>query len=374
MYEMQRETEAEKLFHGHMFRLARTEEDTQTQASQIIELRQQLNALQQQLKARDMDERLATSKVRMDALQSRVNLIVTTMEGQQNRLDSFAKEVANSVMPQSVLAVQHPTPAQEWTDGLRTSSVLSQLNELLEDRNAVLDVLATLDERIKRIEERADVQQLASHHEILSGEANHEQTESRLQRLEEAVGAVDLHESVDFEAFQRLEETAEKWEAQHGVHEMLVGDLTDAIATAESQIQHLNVEVEKLHSEKRTDATKIAAMEVHITELEARLEGHTAEHVSLNARIDGGHAELVKSNSHIQDVEGKVGLLASANVTRDANINTKASSTDLVKAGSRVQDLEQRLASATSYNAMRDSRIQVLSDELKKSMSHAREL
>ena len=86
LYEMQRDTELESLFQGQMFFLAEAEDQSQSQEARIIELEEQVKALQTKVAAKDMDERLATSKVRTDALQAKLGQQARRMDSQGERL------------------------------------------------------------------------------------------------------------------------------------------------------------------------------------------------------------------------------------------------------------------------------------------------
>lgn len=73
MYQMQCQSDAEELFHGQLFQLAKMEDETQVQDKRIWELEEQMKDLSKKALTEDIEQRLATSKVRTDALASRLN-------------------------------------------------------------------------------------------------------------------------------------------------------------------------------------------------------------------------------------------------------------------------------------------------------------
>ena len=93
LYEMQRQTEQERLFHGGMFRLARAEEKSEAQNASILELQRQLKTFERQLRSKDVDERLATSRVRMDAQQAKINEQSTRINGQEECVKALEQRI-----------------------------------------------------------------------------------------------------------------------------------------------------------------------------------------------------------------------------------------------------------------------------------------
>ncbi len=87
MYEMQRETEVEKLFEGQLFEIAKVQDENAGQEVRLSEVEEHLNSLRQEVKSKDIDERLSTSKVRTDAPQAKA-------EQHEIRLESLDKWVA----------------------------------------------------------------------------------------------------------------------------------------------------------------------------------------------------------------------------------------------------------------------------------------
>ena len=73
LYEMQRETELERLFQGQMFELARAKDTSRAQQSKVAELEEQMKSVTKQLRARELDDRLASSKVRIDSQNAKIN-------------------------------------------------------------------------------------------------------------------------------------------------------------------------------------------------------------------------------------------------------------------------------------------------------------
>ena len=60
LYEMQRETDLERLFQGHLFRLAKAEDDTKLHETRTAKLESQVKTLVKQLGGQDITGRLST--------------------------------------------------------------------------------------------------------------------------------------------------------------------------------------------------------------------------------------------------------------------------------------------------------------------------
>lgn len=79
LYELQRETEAEKLFQGQMFELARVEHITDKQETRLAELEQRVTTLSLAARDKDIEDRLATSKTRTDYIAASVSKVASTL-------------------------------------------------------------------------------------------------------------------------------------------------------------------------------------------------------------------------------------------------------------------------------------------------------
>ena len=72
LYEMQRQSEQERLFQGQLFRFARAEDETKAQNERISKIENGIKTLQKQATDNDLRQRLATSKAHIDRLQSQI--------------------------------------------------------------------------------------------------------------------------------------------------------------------------------------------------------------------------------------------------------------------------------------------------------------
>jgi chromosome segregation ATPase len=86
LYEMQRETEAEKLFQGQLFELAKVQDRSDLNDKRVWDLEEQVKALRKQATSRDVQERIATSRVRTDDLASKVKQQKQRLDDQGERL------------------------------------------------------------------------------------------------------------------------------------------------------------------------------------------------------------------------------------------------------------------------------------------------
>jgi chromosome segregation ATPase len=86
LYEMQRETEAEQLFQGHMFELARVQDEAVVNEARLTKVESHMTSLRRQVMSKDIEERLSTCKVRTDVLQLKT-------KQQDERMDALNKWV-----------------------------------------------------------------------------------------------------------------------------------------------------------------------------------------------------------------------------------------------------------------------------------------
>ena len=179
LYEMQRETELETLFQGQMFRLAKAEDQSTSIESSIRELDAQVKDLWKKVKAKDVNERLAASKVRTDALQGKINHHSQRLDSQDERFvrleDSMAALSAAKVSNE--VAVGHPEDAAANSEQLQVflsqvdslaaniSAIDHDVQVLFEERDGLLNLLEKAKERIDKLEGtvRALTSQASSH-------------------------------------------------------------------------------------------------------------------------------------------------------------------------------------------------------------------
>ena len=152
LYEMQRETEVEARFHGQLFRLAKAEEETKFQEARISDLEEQTKDLGKTLAANDTTERLATSKVRTDALQSKLN-------EQAQRVDEHAKRLSDleTVIKTAAAAPANPSSFLLSSDvnTLKTDfeKADTEIQTLFDERDALITLLNQSNARIDKLED-----------------------------------------------------------------------------------------------------------------------------------------------------------------------------------------------------------------------------
>jgi len=159
LYELQRATEIESLFHAQVFHLARADEASNTRAQRLETLEADVKTLQKQAAARDVDERLATSKLRMETQQGKLNACSTKLEGQAEGLEKLAKrveelEVAKAATPLSPPPPPAPSAPEEVkeSDG-KEELIRAELDVLFDERDALVALLAQASDRISKLED-----------------------------------------------------------------------------------------------------------------------------------------------------------------------------------------------------------------------------
>ena len=152
LYEMQRESEVEARFHGQMFRLAKAEEETKSQESRISDLEEQTKDLGKKLAANDTTERLANSKVRTDALQSKLN-------EQTQRVDEHAKRLSDLETTTKAAAAAPANPPSfllsSDVNTLKTDfeKADTEIQTLFDERDALITLLNQSNARIDKLED-----------------------------------------------------------------------------------------------------------------------------------------------------------------------------------------------------------------------------
>ena len=147
LYELQRESEVEALFHGQIFRLAKAEEETQTHSSRIHHLEAQTKALHKKLTTNDLSARLSTSAVRTEALQAKLSEHTLRLDEQATRLATLETPAAAANPPSFLLSEDIHT--------LKTSlgKVDAEIQTLFDERDALITLLNQSNSRIDKLED-----------------------------------------------------------------------------------------------------------------------------------------------------------------------------------------------------------------------------
>ena len=147
LYELQRESEVEALFHGQIFRLAKAEEETQTHSSRIHHLEAQTKALHKKLTTNDLSARLSTSAVRTEALQAKLSEHTLRLDEQATRLATLETPAAAANPPSFLLSEDIHT--------LKTSlgKADAEIQTLFDERDALITLLNASNSRIDKLED-----------------------------------------------------------------------------------------------------------------------------------------------------------------------------------------------------------------------------
>ena len=93
LYEFQRQTEVEALFNAQMFRLARAEDASNATDARLGKVEEDMKDAKKQVAAKDLEERLATSKMRFHAQQNKIDACEQKATLQHKRMDELAASV-----------------------------------------------------------------------------------------------------------------------------------------------------------------------------------------------------------------------------------------------------------------------------------------
>ncbi|KAK5167773.1 uncharacterized protein LTR77_007472 [Saxophila tyrrhenica] len=143
-YEFMRKTEAEKLFRGHMFDLAGTQEQASTNESRFWEMEDQIAGLRKQLMSKDVEDRLATSNMRYHILQTK-NL------QQDRRVEGHGKRLAELEAKLSDVA-EMKMQAELDTLNAKVTAYKTDIDMLFQERDSLADQLDEASKRIAKLE------------------------------------------------------------------------------------------------------------------------------------------------------------------------------------------------------------------------------
>jgi chromosome segregation ATPase len=210
LYEMQRQAEVQALFQGQMFELARVKDTAKSHEPRIEDLEEQMKEVQMKANRKDVDERLATSKVRIDALAARLNehfirlgeygrrltdvetaqTVTTEAKEQENvKLNSFANDIQTI---KSDLETAHTATKEEQQK--ENAKLADLLNSVTEDLKTVKAALESADKEIGILFEERDA--LFGHlKEAEAGIAELKKSNERINKLEHLVRALTLQKS-----------------------------------------------------------------------------------------------------------------------------------------------------------------------------------
>ncbi|TKA79511.1 hypothetical protein B0A55_02437 [Friedmanniomyces simplex] len=150
LYEMQRQTEVEKLFQAQVFGLARADATANSTSARVQKLEAEMRKLRPQVDASDVQERLTTSKVHFTAQQAKIDACNTQLELQDQRIAALVTSFEALKAVQTVDA--HAITAQEALTADMTT-VQGDVEALYDERDALINMLNESNSRIQKLED-----------------------------------------------------------------------------------------------------------------------------------------------------------------------------------------------------------------------------
>ncbi|KAK5122174.1 hypothetical protein LTR85_004420 [Meristemomyces frigidus] len=149
-YELRRQSEAETLFQGSMFRLAQTEDASSDHEDRIRRLEEQLNAVQRQLQVKDVEERLATSKLRMNHQQSKLDECASKLQTHNKLLADFTVKMEDFTKAREA-GEQPETTATELLE--EVTAIKDDVDDLFNEKEAMCTMIEEGGLRISKLED-----------------------------------------------------------------------------------------------------------------------------------------------------------------------------------------------------------------------------
>jgi hypothetical protein len=165
MYELQRQSELERVFQGHVFRLANAEDTANDQSARITKLDTFVKEIQAQLASKSVDERIRFSKIRMDAQELKLNDTSSAVSKTEQKLQDLEKAIADLKGEITTkLATPPPAPAPEpepepertpttpAPDAAELTDIREDVDILIDSRDALVTLVTGCEDRIARLE------------------------------------------------------------------------------------------------------------------------------------------------------------------------------------------------------------------------------
>ncbi|KAK4632196.1 hypothetical protein CLAFUW4_03287 [Fulvia fulva] len=151
MYELQRESEVESLFHDHMFRLAKQDDKSAEQEKRIAALETRLTQVERAAASKDIEERLATSKVTMKVQQGKIDSCTGQVKDLETKLSDVQKEL------ETLRSKQEEATTQRVDDQAAarpdTQTMADEINVLFDDRDGILEMITEVKSRLVTLED-----------------------------------------------------------------------------------------------------------------------------------------------------------------------------------------------------------------------------
>ncbi|KAK4505179.1 hypothetical protein PRZ48_003142 [Zasmidium cellare] len=149
LYEMQRESESEQLFHNQMFRLARNEGASSAQQRRIEGLEGKVVQLEKAMKERAVEEKLAANQITIRGLMDKVKDLAKMIEGLDEKLNELQDKV-DQVAEQRRDSVAG-AGAEEATKAA-FAQIKEDMDILFHDRDGALAMIQDLQKRFAVLE------------------------------------------------------------------------------------------------------------------------------------------------------------------------------------------------------------------------------
>ncbi|KAK1058239.1 hypothetical protein LTR74_013525 [Friedmanniomyces endolithicus] len=150
LYEMQRQTEIEKLFHSRMFELARAEDQDDSTAIRVQKLEVDLKDLRRHIAGQDLQERLATSLVRFTAQQAKIDACDARTKLQDQRIARLEDTLAK---PEAVQPADPNTTLVEEAISNDLTDIRADVEALYDERDALINMHNESNARIQKLED-----------------------------------------------------------------------------------------------------------------------------------------------------------------------------------------------------------------------------
>lgn len=293
LYEMQRQTDQERLFHGKLFHLARSDSLGDARHTKFDELEQHVLALEKQLRTEDVQDRIATNKARMDAQQAKIN-------EQSGRINSHDESLGN---------------LQQRLDDLITESNLYN-RQVARHENTIKTqgyTLADLEGKVGKLRpgnNSSDAELAAVRGKIEQLQRNDDQAFSILGYHTTTIqAAIEGTEAIKaaLTALESKNTTIE--ESKSAIVKADIDNLELSLKLLNDDVADLIPDFKALKAEHDTTAGTITEMKTNCASLQSTVEALTSSIIDLAADRDLLMTRLSTADSRIDKLEGTVRAL-----------------------------------------------------------------
>lgn len=299
LYELHRQTEQERLFQGQMFELAREKGSRGAHESRMNAIEYQLSTLSKLARSKDVEEQAATSKLRLDGQQAKINEQSVRMNDFDQYLRSLQERVDDlengNGLHQRLVNSQAAT-LKTQTDSLEAiSTKLDELHASSSDRDAQVACMQQQVHRLEENEQRAMEMFGLQHHSIQAAHQSIEAVKSSFEssctrdvkdfNLANARLTVSVHE-VETSTEHLTDEMREladgvkvlKTEYEAGLAH--VNEIREACTFAQDTAIALNEDIGVLFDERDILIANLNAACMRIDKLEGTVRAMTGQAIS----------------------------------------------------------------------------------------------